>query len=180
MKRNDFFILSMLSVKLTKHKFVNEIIQEHGHPCVDIDTWEAPYQTVLGVLITVNGSYLKLCFANFRSVKGATNDFEDDDSYNTFQANAYRDAFESVAEKTPGLNNLKFLVDCNGLPTIDANCEIFIPPKITGKFYQYVALNIIDVFDKLDAAMPEIEELGGQLYDERKKSIVKKRRPYES
>ncbi len=175
MKNNDFYMLSKISKKLKKHDFICEITSKYGRPHLDVDTWEFPYETVLGMLISVEGNSLKLEFMNFRTVKGATNDFEDDDCSNRFQATAYCDAFESVASKTPGLNNLKFIVDCNGLPTIDASSEIFIPRKNTGKFYNYVAHNIIDIFDKLDAAMPEIIELGGRLYEERGKQPVKKR-----
>ena len=78
------------------------------------------------------------------------------------------------------MNNLKFLIDGNDFPTIDAHFEIFMPRKITGKFCQYVGEALLDVFDKLDEAMPEIEELGGRIYDERKKPSIKKRKPYEA
>ena len=181
MKRNDFFILSKLSTKLTKQNLICQITHDEYRPRLDVDTAIDADGTVMGALISVDDNQLKLYLANFRSVKCATDDFEDDiHSGGIFQSSAYREALELVSSRTPGLNNLKFLVDSNGLPTIDAHFEIFMPRKITGKFCQYVGEALLDVFDKLDAAMPEIEELGGQLYDERKKSIAKKRRPYEA
>ena len=99
MKNNDFYVLSQLSDKLKKHEFICEIKSKYGRPHLDFDTWEVPYQTVLGMLISVEGNSLKLEFVNFRAVKGVTNDFEDDDCSNRVQATAYCDAFEMVASR---------------------------------------------------------------------------------